>query len=212
MGNKSIKNYNYGYVELEEVISNPEEFIIPQCLPACKALWEKNIETFMVSNNEDDHLYVLLTNLSKENKEKIEQLTQNGDKRFFFDGYRSTYGIKVDGVAEDSMKELLSLTKIFEMQDTKRFIDEKTFLSGFKKTDGELYIESDGSIARKENPKFANASLQDALKAEGKEALYIEQEGKIYESSMYLFWHYRYKKYLENISTGDDVFDVHKIR
>lgn len=51
MSNKYITKYNYPYVELEEVIFNPEEYI-------CKVLWEKNIETFVVSNNEDKHLYV----------------------------------------------------------------------------------------------------------------------------------------------------------
>lgn len=65
MSDKDITKYNYSYVELEEVISNPEEYIIPQCLPTCKALWEKNIETFMVSNNDDKYLYVLLTNISE---------------------------------------------------------------------------------------------------------------------------------------------------
>ena len=72
ISNKDITKYNYSYVELEEVIFNPEEYIIPQCLPTCKALWEKNIETFMVSNNEDDHLYVLLTNISEQNEAKME--------------------------------------------------------------------------------------------------------------------------------------------
>ena len=27
--------YQYPYVELEKVMSNPNEYIIPQCLPAC---------------------------------------------------------------------------------------------------------------------------------------------------------------------------------
>ena len=58
MSNKDITKYNYSYVELEEVIFNPEEYI-------CKVLWEKNIETFVVSNNEDKHLYVFLPNISE---------------------------------------------------------------------------------------------------------------------------------------------------
>lgn len=211
MSDKDITKYNYSYVELEEVISNPEEYIIPQCLPACKALWEKNIETFMVSNNDDKYLYVLLTNISEQNEAKMEQLLQS-DKRFFFDDYRSAYGIKVDGFDEDAMRELLSLTQVFEMQDTKRFMDIETYLNSFKRTGGELYVERDGTIHRKENPKLADVSLVDALKLEGKESLYIEEEGKIYESDMYLSWHNRYKKYLEEISTGENILDIHKHR
>lgn len=211
MSNKNIKEYNNGYVELEEVISNQEEFIIPQCLPACKALWEKNIETFMVSNNDDKYLYVLLMNVSEQNEAIIEQLLQN-DKRFFFDDYRSTYGIKVDGIDEESMKALLSLTQVFEMQDTKRFMDVETYLNCFKRTGGKLYIERDGTIHRKENPELVNVSLVDALKLEGKESLYIEEEERIYESPMYLLWHNRYKKYLEEISTGENILSIHKHR
>ena len=52
--------YEYGYIDLPIVVKNPEEYIIPGCLGACRSLWDKNIETFMVSNLQDDHLYVLL--------------------------------------------------------------------------------------------------------------------------------------------------------
>lgn len=211
ISNKDITKYNYSYVELEEVIFNPEEYIIPQCLPTCKVLWEKNIETFMVSNNENDHLYVLLTNISEQNEAKMEQLLQN-DKRFFFDDYRSTYGIKVDGFDEKAMVELLSLTQVFEMQDTKRFMDIDAYLNSFRRTGGELYVESDGTIHRKENPKLVDVSLVDVLKLECKESLYIEEEGRIYESPMYLSWHNRYKKYLKEISRGENILDIHKHR
>jgi len=211
MSNRYNTKYNYSYVELEEVISNPEEYIIPQCLPTCKTLWDKNIETFMVSNNEDKYLYVLLANVSEQNEAKMEQLLQN-DKRFFFDDYRSAYGIKVDGFDEDAMRALLSLTQVFEMQDTKRFMDIETYLNSFKRTGGELYFERDGTIHSKVNPKLADVSLLDALKLEGKESLYIEEEGRIYESPMYLSWHNRYKKYLEENSTGENILDIHKHR
>ena len=81
--------YQYEYVELEEVIANPEEFIIPQCIPACKSVWEKNIETYMVSNNEHgtENLYVLFKNLSDENIAIIKELSEK-DPRFFYYEYR----------------------------------------------------------------------------------------------------------------------------
>ena len=52
--------YNYTYVPLEYVIKEPYEYIIPECIDACKAFWDKNIETFMVSNYDADALYVLI--------------------------------------------------------------------------------------------------------------------------------------------------------
>ena len=36
---KSIDTrYQYPYVQLEQVMANPDEYIIPACQPACKAL------------------------------------------------------------------------------------------------------------------------------------------------------------------------------
>jgi len=35
---KKDGRYQYPYVELEQVMVNPEEYIIPQCLPACRSL------------------------------------------------------------------------------------------------------------------------------------------------------------------------------
>ena len=66
--------YQYSYIELEDVISNPDEYIIPECQPACRAAWNKNIETFMVSNYDDENLYVLFANLSFENQEIFKKL------------------------------------------------------------------------------------------------------------------------------------------
>lgn len=85
-------------------MANPEEYIIPQCLPACKLLWDKNIEIFMVSNDDED-LYVLLTHVSNENMAIFNQMKQQ-DPRFIFDGYRNTIGIAVKGNNESSMHEL----------------------------------------------------------------------------------------------------------
>lgn len=107
--------YQHPYVELEQVMANPDEYIIPACQPACRALWDKNIETFMVSNNDDKDLYVLLANVSRENIAILNELAQH-DPRYYFDGYRNTFGIAVKGMTEDSMRELVALTEVlFDM-------------------------------------------------------------------------------------------------
>ena len=192
----SDTQYQYSYVELENVINNPNEYIIPQCLPACEILWNKNIETFMVSNNEDDHLYVLLTNISEDNKNLLDYLIQQ-DSRYFFDHYRSTYGFKSEGVDKAAASELSTLANQLKMQDTLRFKTSEKFLSDFKMTGGKMEIDEYGHIIRQENPELSNVTLEDALRRTGKEQLYVEQENRVYESAMYLQWHQRY---LDSIS------------
>lgn len=194
--------YQYPYVELEEVMKNPTEYIIPQCLSACKSLWSKNIETFMVSNNDDKDLYVLLTGLSDENMAVFREM-QKQDPRFIFDSYRNTIGIAVKGTDERAMMELEGLTEVFRIQDTKRFQTTDEFLESYKYTDGKMVIEDDGTIRRDKNPNLENATLQEALATTGKSSLYVPEEGRIYESPMYLKWHRRYQQSLQDELTED---------
>lgn len=194
-GTNARRRYQYSYVELEEVMDNPEEYIIPKCLPACRALWSKNIETFMVSNDDENNLYVLLNNVSPENME-IFQEYQEQDARFIYDGYRKTIGIAVKGNDERAMNELESLTNVFNIQDTLRFKTAEKFLESYKYTDGSVVIEKDGTISRYKNPALENISLEDALKRSGKESLSIESENRVYDSALYLNWHKRYEQSL----------------
>ncbi len=90
-----------------------KEYIIQQCLPTCKALWDTNLETFIASNNKDEHLYVLLTNISEQKRKN--RTTFPKYKRFFFEDYRLAYDIKIDEFDKKAMRELLSLTQTLEM-------------------------------------------------------------------------------------------------
>lgn len=194
--------YQYPYVELEQVMANPDEYIIPACQPACKALWNKNIETFMVSNNDDKDLYVLLANVSPENVSILKELAQS-DPRYYFDGFRNTFGIAVKGMTEDSMRELVALTDVFRIQDTLGYQSVEDFLASYKMTDGELKIGEDGTIHRNPNPALANATIKEALEKTGKGHLYVAEEGRIYESPMYLRWHQRYQHSLQDAMMAD---------
>lgn len=211
LGNKNNEapkdtRYQYPYVELEQVMANPDEYIIPACQPACRALWNKNIETFMVSNNDDKDLYVLLANVSPENMTILKELAQS-DPRYYFDGFRNTFGIAVKGMTEDSMRELVALTEVFRVQDTVRYQSVEGFLESYKMTDGELKIAEDGTIHRSPNPALANATIQEALEKTGKGHLYVAEEGRIYESPMYLRWHQRYQQSLQD-SMMADISDI----
>jgi hypothetical protein len=184
--------YQYSYVDLEIVISNPDEYIIPECQPACKAFWQKNIETFMVSNYDDDHLYVLLFDLSEENIDIFKSLMEK-DSRYFFDYFKETYGIGTKDLNEKSTEELLSLTNVFKIQDTLRYQSPESFLEDYKRRDGEFFVDPYGvEIVRKINPSLENATLEEALEKTGKKDLYIPEENRIYESNMFLEWHKRY--------------------
>lgn len=190
--------YNYTYVPLQYVINEPEEYIIPECIAACKAFWDKNIETFMVSNYDDNSLYVLIMNLSKENEEIVKKLMDN-DSRYFYNAYRGTYGIKVNGMSKGDSFELLTLTDVFKMQDTTRYLSEEEFLSEYKRTGGEMYVDDEGRILTKVSPSLKDATINDALDALNCRNLYIQEEGRIYENELFLSWHLKYLKYKMNI-------------
>jgi len=197
-GDKKI-NYQYQYadVDLDIVIDDPNEYIIPECLPACKVLWDKNIETYMVSNREDDNLYVLVWNLSDENKTLFEDLMKK-DSRFKFSTYRNTYAIEVDGITEKASLELKSLANLLLFQDTLRFVSGEAFLENFKTTDGEYSVDENYNIIRLKNPKLENVTLSEALKETGKEELYVKEEDRVYENIMYLRWHQKYLKAVQD--------------
>lgn len=213
---KSSTQYQYSYVDLEIVMSNPNEYIIPQCLPACMILWDKNIETFMVSNNEDENLYVLLFNLSEENESFLESQIQI-DSRFIFSDYRNTYGIMVKGKDATASEELASLASMLHLQDTKRFTTPESYLKEFKTKDGGFRIDEYGHIIKLENPKLADTTLEEALRQDGKENLYVASENRIYDSAMYLKWHQKYLQALAKhsnqigVKTQQDT-DLDKIR
>lgn len=204
----SNTQYQYSYVELEEVVNNPTEYIIPECLPACQVFWDKNIETFMVSNNEDSNLYVLFCNLSNENRSLMENLMEV-DSRFIFDDYRGTFGIQVSGKDERASQELVLLASRFKMQDTLRFKSSEQFLQLYKHTDGGFVINDYGHIVRLENPKLADISLEEALIQSNKEQLYVSEEDRVYDSMFYLNWHKRYLQYVDE--NGIDAQSVHAV-
>ncbi len=187
----SSAQYNYMNVELEEVMNNPDEYIIKECQPACYALWDKNIETYMVSNYDDENLYVLMCNLSKENIAIMDELSQK-DPRFFYDKYRGTYGIRAKGMTAMSSEKLKMLTDVFVIQDTLRYDTAEEFLEEYKRTDGEIIVK-EGKTIIIQNPDFANVTLQEALEKSGKTHLYEPSEGRVYESEIYLKWHKKYE-------------------
>ena len=105
------------------------------------------------------------------------------------------------------MHELQGLTEVFKIQDTLRFQSTEDFLESYKHTGGEMTIADDGTIHRNINPELANITLQEALEKSGKSGLYVAEEGRVYESPMYLNWHRKYEQSL-NDSMKETISDI----
>lgn len=196
-----MPKYQYPSLDMQVIAEEPEEFIIPECLEACKMLWSKNIETFMCSNEEDDNLYILVQNLSEKNLATMKNLVENS-KCYYYDEFRKHYGISVKDKSREQVEKLSFLTEVFSIQDTIRFKTEEKFLSDYKHNGSPYYYDGAGAIHRDPNPELKDATLEEALKQEGKENLYIASEGRIYDDEFFLRWH---KRYLEQVREKENI-------
>lgn len=199
---KSTPQYEYRAMDVEDVIRNDEQYIIPECREACRALWSKNIETLMCANyNDNNDLYIELIDgdgLSDENKKIFAANEGNG----FRLGEEHDYPrISVPGQTPESAATLLELVGKLKIQDVRssRYQSSEVFLEEFKH--GDMPIEYDGVdkngyaiVRRQYNPERENATLEEALEQTGKTSLYIPAEDRVYKSQMFLDWHNRYLK------------------
>lgn len=144
------KNEEYAEVSsapMEEVENNPKRFIMPECIPACKELWSKNIYTFMTSNYEDrGNVWIeIYAELSPENLSLLESLNKQGIRIDVY--HQGCYRIYADGFSKRAADSLLSIAKKFDMQDVPKDIayqTEEDFLIScgcYKKEVNHEYIE-----------------------------------------------------------------------
>lgn len=177
--NVQIENstlYQYTYVDTAHVIRNPDEYIMPPCQKACKTLWDKNIETFMVSNLEDKgNIYVQLGKLSPENKQIFEQLMQK-DNRYRYNKYRETYEVRVPGTTMEAGEVLAELMTPLKAQDVmpNRYQTATEFLE-------------------KTNKNYSSLTLEEALEQAGKQDCYDEASGLVFDDPIYKEWYIRYR-------------------
>lgn len=125
--------YQYSVVNMEFVLKEPEEYIIPENLEACKLLWSKNIFTMMCNNYENDDSWITLLELSPENKKKFDQMAEI-DPRFgpTWGGFGFRVPIKPEPGADtfEAFKELIDM---FPMQDVQKdgCMSEETFMAQY---------------------------------------------------------------------------------
>ena len=111
------------HVDQEIVEETPERFIVPECIPACKELWRKNIHTFMVCDDLDQSGEVLTSwievadeQLSEENLRILRSFEGRKNVRIFHYHPRCT-NFEVPFVGKKAQDELLKLAKEFVEQE-----------------------------------------------------------------------------------------------
>ena len=190
---KISTRYNYSdNVPFANVVKDPEEFIIPEELPACKMLWDKGIETYMCGNYDDlEHqgrwIGIEWSKLTEENRKIFDELIKKDHRYSFGHWYKITVPF-----GEHVKEELCSLIEPFKYQDTMRYLTGEEFLDEYKRKDGKFYYDDAGKLHHDYNPNLLNATLLEALKATGKEELYDPKLNRVYEDKIFMDWHNNY--------------------
>ena len=208
---ESTPHYMYSATDVEDVIQNAEEYIIPECLEACKKLWSKNIETSMCANySGSSNLFIVLPGIDSLSDENQEIFKDNSEEGFILGEIHDNPEIVVAGRTQESVAALINLVDKLKIQDVRRrrYQTAGEFLEEYKYGDMPAeYSYSDVdergdmsvvSVVRQYDPRRIDATLQDALEQTGKASLYVPSEGRIYESQMFLDWHNRYLESKDN--------------
>lgn len=129
----SNRAYQYSIVDMCTVMKNPEEFIIPENLEACKLLWSKNIFTKMTNNYDNDFSWITINTFSPENQRIFEDMCDI-DKRFGLTWGGIGFKIPiVPGEGNDTFEAFKELIDIFPMQDVQKdgCMDVETFMINY---------------------------------------------------------------------------------
>lgn len=134
------------------VEEHPEKWIIEECIPACQILWDKNIYTFMCSDQLDQNAWIeiRLATLSDENKQVLETIKKQYNCYQYHTG---CINISVPGKGIRARQELIKIANMFAMQDV---LDPTAFT-----TLEEILISSGCS---KQIPNPAYKPLEEQLK------------------------------------------------
>lgn len=187
--------YEYSYVPMPEVESNPEEFIIPELLPACKVLWSKNIFTIMCSNRSDkDEFYIELDSLSAKNSEIFKTLAKKCPENFMWNNSEVCHRISISKndtkKNKNIIKSFLTLVDDFELQDiqpnkyftTEQYLDEHCSYE----------VRNDRKLEKKRK------TLEQCIKDNNDADKFDAKTERIYYHKYYLDKHINYLREIEN--------------
>ncbi len=146
--------YKYSKVEMEFVVNNIDEFVIPENQEACKLLWSKNIFTIMTNNYENefgdhDFSWIALSDLSEENQRVFDDLLNASDPRVGM--FRMKKIIKIPITTQKGVNTFAEFKKIidlFEYQDVQK--------DGYY-TIEQFMIENTDCVKRELNPEHLKA-------------------------------------------------------
>ena len=196
-----MEKYEFQSCPIEDVIANPDLYIIPECLDICKIFWSKGIDTTQCSNynkiSEGNTYWVEIDmrTLSDENSKKVYNMFDTNYPNISED--MITHNPRFKASRDEKGIELLKeIADSFSIQDTKNYKKKKKILEEYKRHGGELYIDDYGYIHSDFNPERSNATLDDALK-ELDLTYYDEQEGRLYYSERDYNVHQNYMRELK---------------
>ena len=207
-----MPKYQYMSCKMDDVEINPQEYIIPECLEACKILWSKNIFTFMCSNNDDfGYTWIATYDLSNENQEVLEKLKTMG----YVDKYRGAPKLFVNEMGINAKNKLIELSNQFVMQDipygyqsVESFLmntcncykdipnPEYEYMKPADEKDWDKYIAFLDYGDSIKSQKTIKRKIAKYINEAGLSNLYVENEDKIYLNNYYLNKHNNYLKYI----------------
>ena len=209
---QSRRNYNYRGMSIDEIISEPEEYIVPECLEACKKFWSLNIFTASCSNrneqkDKDGNIkkYIMVSHLSQKNDALFRELAKLNSNNYCILDIQNTvyYAIVISSKDEEKdldleSQKLLNLASPFEMQDclegiipiedyySEKFKDPFTLKKAIPTSDAEL-IEC----------------VKQNLNAFGKLDLLDLERRIVYKSKFFKDAHQKYLDYLKEQTNSD---------
>lgn len=124
--------YQYTSIDVEIVMQNPEEYIIPELLSACKKLWSLNIFTTMCSNRDDNgHSYIWTSYLSAENQLIFDELKKEYPEFVGKQNSVCKIDFLTDNLSKTEIEELFNnIIRRFKPQDIQKdfYITKEQFL------------------------------------------------------------------------------------
>ena len=229
----SSNNFNYPGLSIEKIVSNPDEYIIPECIDACKMLWNKNIFTVSCSNRDEKKdengyikKYIIVGNLSDENKKIFEGfINSKSQNKEIFEGfinskspkyvkliisdkyYYAIYILSEDNIEnrdEDSQRLLESVSP-FKMQDClEGYISIYEY---YRKYILDCpYSNGEKGILNLESEQLD--SVKKHLSSKGKLDLLDLKRGIVYDSEYYKRAHERYLEMQQQRDNDLQEYDI----
>lgn len=195
-----MPKYQASLTDVNIVMENPEIYIIPECLEACKILWNKGIDTTQCSNYENNTYWIEINPscLSENNRKYCYERANNKNDQYFGISYMTHNPCIIVPKVANAKEILCELANSFELQDTVNYLNADEYLDGYKRTDGQYIVLPGGNVQRNYNPLYLNATIEEAIKTRGDEDLYIKEEGRIYKNQHALNVHRNYLKQKDN--------------